>query len=288
MPFFIPFAVGGLVLTALGLGVRKVLAEEAAATPEDAHLREARERHRKALAELRADRLRVRDRVASYGALQARVHAEVLVPFRALMERLERWGHVREAEVLDGEALDALRAVLGEAPSREAKRAWPLLGAGVTAPAALEPVLAWLDRGWLDEDAPPVMLDGVPLYEAASARAVLAASAPDEGGRALDDAAGVLSRTTGFLGAMRTRLTTLEQRVSGLHGRAAVQLAYLDAASFEEGGGEPRERLARLAVLVGRLAVLLRVPVLSPEGRLAPELPAWPEDEPAEAAPRRT
>ncbi len=285
MPFFIPFAVGGLVLTALGLGVRKVLAEGAAATPEDARLREAQARHREAVAALRADRLQVRERVASYGALQARAHAEVLVPFRALVERLERWGHVREVELLGGEALESLRAVLRESPSRETKRSWPLLGAGAEAPAALEPVLAWLDRGWLDEEAPPVVLDGVPLYAVVSARAVLAASAPEEGARALDEAAAVLARTTALLGAVAGRLVALEERVAGLHGRAAAQLAYLDAASFEEGGAEPRERLSRLATHVGRLAVLLRAPVLSPEGRLGPKLPAREEDEAAE---RRT
>ncbi|GHG79500.1 hypothetical protein [Comamonas sp. JC664] len=279
MPFFIPFAVGGLVLTALGLGVRKVLAEGAAATPEDAPLREAQERHRHALVALRADRLRARDRVASYGALQVRVHQEVLVPFRVLLERLERWGHAREEALFEGEALEALRAVLRESPSRETRRSWPLMGTGGRAPSALEPVLTYLDRGWLDEDAPPVMLDGMPLYEAASARAILAANAPEDGVRALDEAAAVLARTTHFLGTLHTQLTVLEERVAGLHGRASVQLAYLDAASFDEGGPEPRERLARLAILVGRLAVLLRAPVLSPEGRLTPLLPARAEDD---------
>ncbi|AEI64264.1 hypothetical protein [Corallococcus macrosporus] len=279
MPFFIPFAVGGLVLTALGLGVRKVLTEPRAATPEDARLGEARERHRVAVAALRADRLQVRDGVAAYGALQARVHAEVLVPFGALLERLERWGHVRDAELLDAESLDALRALLQESPSRAARREWPLLGAGVVVPAELEPALAWLDRGWLDEDAPPVVLDGTPLYETASARFILAGCAPEEGARALDEASALLGRTTRFLGALRARLTALEQRVAGLHGRASAQLAYLDAASFEGGAEEPRERLGRLAVLVGRLAVLLRAPVLSPEGRLAPLLPSGGEDD---------
>ncbi|AKQ70701.1 hypothetical protein A176_007613 [Myxococcus hansupus] len=279
MPFFIPFAVGGLVLTALGLGVRKVLAEGSATSPEDARLRDAQERHRQSLAALRADRLRVRDRAASYGALQVRVQQEVLVPFRVLLERLERWGHAREAELFEGEALESLRAVLRESPSRETRRVWPLLGTGVTAPSALEPVLAWLDRGWLDEDTLPVMLDGVPLYEAASARAVLAANAPEDGAQALDEAAALLARTTRFLGVLHTQVSVLEARVAGLHGRASVQLAYLDAASFEEGGPEPRERLARLAILVGRLAVLLRAPVLNSEGRLTPLLPAQAEDD---------
>ncbi|WP_228565643.1 hypothetical protein [Myxococcus sp. AB036A] len=279
MPFFIPFAVGGLVLTALGLGVRKVLTETGVTPPGDARLAEARERHRGAVAALRADRLQVRDGVGTYGVLQARVHAEVLVPFGALLERLERWGHVREAELLEPEALEALRALLRESPSRATRRNWPLLGAGVEVPAALESVLAWLDRGWLDEDSPPVVLDGTPLYAAISARAILAGSAPEEGARALDAASALLARTTAFLGELRARLTALEQRVAGLHGRASAQLAYLDAASFEAGGEEPRERLTRLAVLVGQLAVLLRTPVLSSEGRLTPMLAARAEDD---------
>ncbi|NVI97265.1 hypothetical protein HV824_03920 [Myxococcus sp. AM009] len=279
MPFFIPFAVGGLVLTALGLGVRKVLTETGVTPPEDARLAQAREGHRAAVAALRADRLQVRDGVATYGALQARVHAEVVVPFGALLERLERWGYVREAELLGAEALEALRALPREAPSRATRRGWPLLGAGVEVPAALEPVLAWLDRGWLDEESPPVVLDGTSLYAALSARGILAGSAPEEGARALDEASGLLGRTAAFLGALRTRLTALEERVAGLHGRASAQLAYLDAASFEEGGEEPRERLTRLAVLVGQLAMLLRTPVLSAEGRLTPLLAARAEDD---------
>ncbi|WNZ61737.1 hypothetical protein QEG98_38755 [Myxococcus sp. MxC21-1] len=97
--------------------------------------------------------------------------------------------------------------------------------------------------------------------------------------RALDEACALLARTTAFLGELRARLTAQEQRVAGLHGRASAQLAYLDAASFEAGGEEPRERLTRLAVLVGQLAVLLRTPVLSSEGRLTPMLAARAEDD---------
>jgi len=50
MPFFIPIAMGGLVLTALGLGVKRVLEEGEPATPKEARVRDARERHREALA----------------------------------------------------------------------------------------------------------------------------------------------------------------------------------------------------------------------------------------------
>jgi hypothetical protein len=284
MPFFIPFAVGGLVLTALGLGVKRALEEGGPATPEEARVRAARERHREALASLRAARLRVRDGVLVWGELQARSHAEVVVPFRALLDRLERWGHARESEVLEAGALEALRALPLEAPPRAARRPWPLLGAGTEAPPELASVLAWLDRGWLEEDAPPVVLDGASLFEAAAPLATTTAETPDARERALDEAAGVLVRATGFLGELRARLEARESRVAGLHGRAAVQLAYLDPASFDEGGPEPRERLLRLAALVGQLGVLLRAPVLGPDGRLAPV----PPESADETAPPRT
>ncbi|MFP2909551.1 hypothetical protein ACLESD_31805, partial [Pyxidicoccus sp. 3LFB2] len=90
MPFFIPFAVGGLVLTALGLGVKRVLEEGEPATPEEARVRAARERQREALASLKAARLRARDSVSAWGELQVRAYAEGTVPFRALLARLER------------------------------------------------------------------------------------------------------------------------------------------------------------------------------------------------------
>jgi len=41
---------GGLVLMALGLGVKRVLEEGEPATPKEARVRDARERHREALA----------------------------------------------------------------------------------------------------------------------------------------------------------------------------------------------------------------------------------------------
>jgi hypothetical protein len=279
MPIFIPFAVGGLVLTALGLGVKRVLEEAAPVTPEEARVREARERHGESLAALRAARLLVRDSVVAWGERQARAHAEVVVPFRGLLERLERWGHARADDVLEAEALEALRALPMDPPSRAAKRPWPLLGVGAVAPPELLPVLAWLDRGWLDEDAPPVVVDGASLYEAAALWAAQPPGTPDTRVRRLDEAAGVLAHATTFLGELRARLEAREARVAALHGRASVQLAYLDASSFEDGGPEPRERLLRLAVLVGRLGVLLRAPVLDSDGRLAPVPPESPEDE---------
>lgn len=274
MPFFIPFAVGGLVLTALGLGVKRVLEEGAPATPEEARVRAARERHREALASLRVARLRARNGVTAWGELQARAHAEGTVPFRALLERLERWEYAREEEVLPPEALEALRALPLEPPPRAATRPWPLLGAGAEAPPELASVLSWLDRGWLDEDAPPVVVDGASLFEAAAPWALTAPGThPDERARALDAAAGTLAQATRFLGELHARLEARTSRVAGLHGRVSAQLAYLDPASFEEGGPEPRERLRRLAVLVGRVAVLVRAPVLTPQGRLAPVPP---------------
>jgi hypothetical protein len=99
---------GGLVLVALGLGVKRVLEEDEPATPEEARARDARERHREALASLKAARLRVRDGVQAWSELQSRAHAEGVVPFRAL---LERWEHAREEEVLSPEAREALRAL---------------------------------------------------------------------------------------------------------------------------------------------------------------------------------
>ncbi|MCP3139892.1 serine/threonine-protein kinase [Pyxidicoccus xibeiensis] len=281
MPFFIPVAVGGLVLTALGLGVKRVLEEVAPASPEEARVREARERHAEALAALRAARLLVREGLVAWGARQSCVHTEVALPFRELLERLERWGHARADEVLDAGALEALRALPPAPSARADRRPWPLLGVGAVPPPELLPVLAWLDRGWLDEDAPPVVVDGASLFEAAAPRDSQAPGTPDARVRALDEAAGVLAQATRFLEELRARLVAREARVAALHGRASVQLTYLDASSFEEDGPEPRERLLRLAALVGRLGVLLRAPVLGVDGRLAPAPPESPDDEAA-------
>lgn len=279
MPFFIPFAVGGLVLTALGLGVKRVLEEgPLLGTPEEAPVREARERHRQALSSLREARLRVREGVTVYGERQARAHAEVVEPFRELLARLERWGHAREDEVLPAEALAVLRALPAQAP-RAVRRPWPLLGMGAVAPAELEPVLSWLERGWLEEDA-PVVVDGTPLYQVAAPRAAGVPGTPEARVRAFEEAAAALARTTALLHGLRAGVVELDARVARLHGRASAQLEYLDPSSFDEGGPEPRERLLRLGKLVGRLVVTLRLPVLGPDGRRVPVPPAPPEDAP--------
>jgi hypothetical protein len=279
MPFFIPLAVGGLALAALGLGVKRVLEEAPPpGVPDTPAVREARERHRQALAALRDTRLRTRDAVAAYGERQARAHAEVVAPFRALLERLERWEHAREADVLPAEALEVLRALPPE-PPRAVRRPWALLGLGAPTPPALESVLAWLERGLLEEDAPPVVVDGTPLYEAAAPWAVRGAGSPEAWARVFDEAAQRLAGATGLLESLRAGLVELDARVARLHGRASAQLAYLDASSFDEGGPEPRERLVRLGALVGRLVLTLRLPVLGPDGRRVPLPPVPPGDE---------
>jgi hypothetical protein len=144
---------------------------------------------------------------------------------------------------------------------------WTLLGVGAEAPA-LNPMLEWIDRGWLKEGAPPVLVDGVSLYPAVDR----GPPSMDEaaGIRAFDAACGQLARAVTFLDAVSARLEALDARVATLHGRASAQLEYLDAASFEEGRPEPRERLLRLGALMGALAESLRLPVLSPSGSLVP------------------
>ncbi|NTX60451.1 hypothetical protein HUA74_07235 [Myxococcus sp. CA051A] len=279
MPFFIPLAVGGLVLTALGLGVKRVLDEGLVGAPEPPEVRAARERHAVALGSLKSTRLRVRAGMASLGERQVKAKAEVVEPLRGLLARLERWEHARREDVLPAEALAALEALPAEPVSRAARRAWPLFGSGATAPPELVPVLEWLERGWLQEDAVPVVLDGMSLFHAAAPWA--ASPAPDTVEarvRCLEDCAATLTRATDFLEALLQRLAALDARVGALQGRAEVQLTYLDAASFEEGGEEPRERLSRLGVLAGRLMVLLRAPVLTLDGHLAPEPPVSVEE----------
>ncbi|MBZ4396611.1 hypothetical protein VZQ01_23095 [Myxococcus faecalis] len=278
MPFFIPFAVGGLVLTALGLGAKKVW--DQGRVVESPALAQARERHAAALGALKSARLRVRTGLASYGERQARARAEVVEPLRGLLARLERWEHAKREDVLPPEALAALEALPSEPVSRAARRAWPLLGAGAPVPPGWEPVLTWMERGWLQEDAAPVVVDGVSLFEAAApwASASTVEDTDEARVRQLDACAATLRQATEFLDALLGRLTSLETRVGALQSRAEVQLAYLDAASFEQDGPEPRERLGRLGLLVGRLVVLLRAPVLGPDGRLEPEPPVSPEE----------
>ncbi|MCP3099641.1 hypothetical protein LZ198_12260 [Myxococcus sp. K15C18031901] len=279
MPIFIPFAVGGLVLTALGLGVKRVLGE-GVGPPDAPEVRQARERHAAALAALKVARLRVRDGVVAYGDRQARAKAEVLEPFRGLMSRLERWEQARREDVLSPGAREVLEVLSPEPVSRAARRCWPLWGVGSSVPPATAPLLDYLEQGWLQEDGPRVLVEGSCLFTAAAPWA----SQPPEGlearVQALEAGARALARATAFLEDLRRRLEALDACVAALQARAAAQLAYLDAPSFESGGEEPRERLRRLGVLTGTLLLLLRAPVLDGEGRLAPLPPASPDAEP--------
>jgi len=280
MPFFIPFAVGGLVLTALGLGVKRAWGDGPAAS-ESPELRQARERHAAALAALKVARLRVRDGVAAYGERQARAKAEVLEPFRGLMSRLERWDQAHRRDVLSPGAQRVLEALCPEPVSRAARRCWPLWGVGATVPPAQAPLLDYLEQGWLQEDGPRVVVAGGCLFTAAAPWASLPLDDDAARVRGLDEGARVLARATAFLDDLKGRLEALEACVAALQARATAQLAYLDAPSFESGREEPRERLRRLGVLTGTLLLLLRAPVLDEEGRLAPLPPTPPDAEPA-------
>jgi hypothetical protein len=268
MPFFLPFALGGLALAALGL--KRVLEDRfpQPSFPEGTRAREAWERHQQALEALRATRQRVRDQARAYSERQEHARLDTVDPFRALLARLERWEHASAAEVLTPGGHAALRA-LPEGPApRATRQAWAVLGVGVLAPPALTPVLEWLEKGWLSEDGPPVWVDGVSLYPAASQGSNPAAG--DDAAQALDAAREALGRVVAFLEALHTRLEALEARVATLHGRAAAQLEYLDPASFDEDPTEPRERLRRLGHLMGALAEALRQPALETNGALAP------------------
>jgi hypothetical protein len=268
MPIFLPFALGGLALAALGL--KRVLEELSPrpAFPEGTQAREAWERHQQALATLRATRQRVRDQARLYSERQERARLDTVEPFRALLARLERWEHASAAEVLPPAGYTALQALPAGPAPRATLQAWAVLGVGVPSSASLTPVLDWLERGWLSEEGPPVVVAGVTLYPAAAQGS---ASAPEgTAAQALDTAREELGRVVAFLEALHTRLEALDARVSTLHGRAAAQLAYLDPQSFEENPTEPRERLRRLGHLIGALAEALRQPTLRPDGALAP------------------
>jgi hypothetical protein len=270
MPIFLPLTLGGLALTALGLGVKWILEElqSRPAFPEGTRARDAWARHQEVLKAVRAARQRVTERARAYGERQGRAWQETVEPFRVLLERLERWEHARAAEVLTPEGLAALSALPKGAVSRTECRDWPLLGVGAEAPPSLRPVLEWLDRGWLMQGAPPVVVDAISLYPAATC----SPEPPDEtqAVRAFHRASGELSRVVVFLDAVHRGLEALDVRVATLHGKASAQLAYLDAASFEEGRAEPRERLVRLGALMSVLAEALRLPVLQGDGSLAP------------------
>lgn len=281
MPFFLPFAFGGLVLTAVGLGVRRVLEEVAPSTPEAARVREARERHRGALEALRSARHRLGERSRVHVARRARVLAEVVEPFRELLARLERWEYARAADVLGPDAHEALKH-LSTAPPSAKPISGALLGAGATPPPSLEGLLGWLDSGWVEEGT-SVVVDGVPLFEAVAVER-FAGGTPEDVAHAFDAATRQLQRVTTFVDALHSHLEAHDARVAPLHTRATAQLAYLDARSFEDGGAEPRERLQRLARLVGALALLLRAPLVDAEGRpVPPSTVDVPDDAPTPA-----
>ncbi|WP_224362549.1 hypothetical protein [Hyalangium versicolor] len=268
MPIFLPFALGGLALTALGLGVKRIVEELSPPFSEGSAGRQAWERHREAVKGLRVARQRVTERARAYGERQGLAWQQTALPFRALLERLERWEHARAAEVLTARGVDALSALPPEPVSSSVRWNWALLGAGHEAPPALVPMLQWLDRGWLEKEGAPVLVEGVSLYLAVAC----SPSPVDEAAaiRAFDAACAELGRVVAFLEAVHARLEALDARVATLHGRASAQLEYLDAASFEEGRPEPRERLVRLGALMGSLAEALRLPVLEMSGGLAP------------------
>lgn len=274
MPILLPFAFGGLVVTTVGLGMKRALEELGPPpTPEELRVREARAKHRDAVDVLRAVRRRTRERARGHGERQARALLECVEPFHALLARLERWELVRPAEVLSSSAQATLRALPEGFTPPPARASWPLLGAGRPVPSLLAPVVAWLDGGWLEETA-PVVVDGAPLYEAVAVER-FAHGSPAELLRAFESATAQVRRATAFLDALHTRLEVLDARLGSLHTRASAQLAYLDASSFEEGGPEPRERLRRLGQLMDSLAGVLRTPVLDAQGRLT-ELPDVP------------
>ncbi|WP_225411913.1 hypothetical protein [Stigmatella hybrida] len=274
MPIFLPVALGGLALTALGLGVKRVL-EDASARPvfaEGTPAAEAMARHGAQVAAVRAARQRVRERMRAYAERQERARRETAEPFLILLERLERWGQASAREVLTGSGRDALTALPRGPVLRGSRRAWALRGvSGEEPPPGWEAMLEWLDRGVLTPDGPPVEVAGVALYPAAACLPTVAAEA--EVVRAFGEASEALGRVEAFLDAVHARLEELDRRVEMLQGRASVQLAYLEPTSFEAEGPEPRERLRRLGYLMGALAEALRWPVLSRDGGLA-DLPA--------------
>jgi len=268
MPFLLPFALGGLALAALGL--KRVLDDlsPGPAFAEGTQAHAAWQRHQQSLAALRATRQRVRELAQRYSEQQERARLETVEPFRALLARLERWEHASPAEVLTAGGHAALRA-LPEGPAPKATRqAWAVLGVGASSSASLAAVLTWLEKGWLTEEGPPVVVDGISLYCAASQDPAMAAG--PEAAQRLEAAREELDRVVAFLEALHTRLSALDGRVATLHGRASAQLAYLDPESFEQSPAEPRERLRRLGSLMSALVEALRQPALEPSGALAP------------------
>jgi hypothetical protein len=270
MPIFLPVALGGLALTALGLGVKRVLEEASGHSSfgEGTPAAEAMARHAAQVAAVRAARQRVKERMRAYGERQERARRETAEPFLTLLERLERWGQASAHEVLTEAGRDALAALPRGPVLRGARQAWALRGVRDEAPPpGWEALREWLERGVLTPEGPPVEVAGVALYPAVACHPQAAEEA--EVVRAFEEAREALARVVAFLDAVHARLEELDARVETLQGRASVQLTYLEPTSFEAGGPEPRERLRRLGFLMGALGQALRWPALSRDGGLA-------------------
>jgi len=315
------FLLPALALTALGLGVKAALDGDLAFAPGDTAWRTARAAHREALLALRVARLQTRTGALALAERQRAAVDETVRPFLELLERLERWECLEEADRLPratDAALHALarrctrspdatlaqvlrsaggrqepalaqalppealpqqtlaQALLGAPARREEALAQALWGAAAEGPAAaLAPLLAWLERGWVHVEA-PVRVQGVSVF-AAVALGEVTPAARDTGAHAqrLQAACAELSRVRGYLEALTARLHAHAAQLADLHGCASAQLAYLDAQSFEPAPGQhcelPRARLRRLGTLMGALARALQQPLLEEGGALAPE-----------------
>jgi hypothetical protein len=172
------------------------------------------------------------------------------------------------------EELSLAEAVLGAPARREEALAQALLGAASAALAppyaGIGPLLGWLERGWVHEEA-PVRVQGVSVY-AAVAPGEVTPAARDSGAHALRlaQACEELAQVRAWLEALAVRLQAHVAQLADLHGCATAQLAYLDAQSFEQDCDElPRARLRRLGALLGALAAALQQPLLEPSGALA-------------------
>lgn len=262
MPLFLPFAVGGLALMTLGLGVKRAL--ETSPAPPDAGTRDARALHRTRVAGLKAARLELRKRVRAYAATQDEVARAALRPSFALLERLARW-ELAPAPVLA--LLGRTRGLLASEPSRLQR--WPqaLLGAVEASPAALEPMFSWMDGGWLVLEQ-PFRLAGVDLFAAIARGGERRPGEPPPEPGALETASEELERARQHLEEMAKRVAELDVCVRAWGTRTAAHLAYLDPVSLESGAPEPLERLARLTELLEALVQSLRTPLLARDGTL--------------------
>jgi hypothetical protein len=270
------FLLPALALTALGLGVKHALDGDLAFAPGDVRWRAAWLAHRDAVAALRSAREGVRAQALALAQLQRRAVDETARPFLELVERLERWECLGDAERLPPATHHALqRLALGPAPlQREAALARALWGAAAEAPAQHAPLLAWLERGWVHADA-PVRVEGVCLFGAVACGDVAPAATDTQvHAQQLEAAVRELARARAHLEALGQQLAAHAAELQDVHGCASAQLAYLDAQSFEPGCDElPRARLRRLNALVHGLAGLLQRPLLDAAAALAPPPP---------------